>query len=139
VGEGIMWETRDKNILYHGSQKKFSEFNPKKVGSGDGKDVMGWGLYLTDSFELAKYYALNKYVYTVRVPYIDKYIQWEEEISYDLHSNIVKYLSEIPGKKRHAKELQREYEEYGNTITLHQMYDYLEAVLGNKKKVSVFL
>ena len=31
--------------VYHGSDRKFDTFDLDKIGSGDGKNIGGWGIY----------------------------------------------------------------------------------------------
>ena len=50
-------------ILYHGSNYNFDKFTTSKIGSGTGKQMDGWGIYLTTSKESAKIYG--KYIYEV--------------------------------------------------------------------------
>jgi hypothetical protein len=50
-------------ILYHGSPYNFYKFTTSKMGSGSGKQMDGWGIYLTTSEESAKIYG--KYIYEV--------------------------------------------------------------------------
>jgi DNA polymerase III sliding clamp (beta) subunit (PCNA family) len=50
--------------LYHGSPYSFNRFTTEKMGSGEGKQAYGWGLYFTDLEDIARIYAdklrLNK-------------------------------------------------------------------------------
>ncbi|MFA5445861.1 MAG: hypothetical protein WC262_12905, partial [Bacteroidales bacterium] len=41
----------------HGSPFAFDRFTTDKVGSGEGAQMFGWGLYFTDKEDVAKYYA----------------------------------------------------------------------------------
>lgn len=43
--------------VYHGSQHTFYVFDSSKIGSGEGAQSFGWGLYVTDDPEIAMYYA----------------------------------------------------------------------------------
>ena len=45
--------------LYHGSPYDFNKFTTKEVGSGEGNQSFGWGLYFTDVKDIAKRYALS--------------------------------------------------------------------------------
>lgn len=48
----------DDRILYHGtSGSAFKSFDPKKALSGYGLDKHGFGYYLTNSLDIAKFYA----------------------------------------------------------------------------------
>lgn len=43
-------------IVYHGSPHKFDRFDASKIGTGEGAQAYGHGLYLTESPEVAKSY-----------------------------------------------------------------------------------
>lgn len=46
-------------ILWHGSPHKFDAFDASKIGTGEGNQAYGHGLYLADSADVAKGYADN--------------------------------------------------------------------------------
>jgi len=43
-------------IAFHGSGADFDEFRLEKIGTGEGKQAYGYGLYFTDSEDIAKFY-----------------------------------------------------------------------------------
>ena len=43
--------------VFHGSPYKFSAFDPTKIGSGEGAQAYGYGHYVAERPEIAKYYA----------------------------------------------------------------------------------
>jgi hypothetical protein len=43
--------------VYHGSPFKFNKFELSKIGTGEGAQAFGWGLYFTDLESIAKDYA----------------------------------------------------------------------------------
>lgn len=43
--------------LYHGSPHKFNKFSTDNIGSGEGNQSFGWGLYFTDNKGIAEHYA----------------------------------------------------------------------------------
>lgn len=43
----------------HGSPFVFDRFTTDRIGSGEGAQMFGWGLYFTDKEDVAKYYAEN--------------------------------------------------------------------------------
>ena len=43
--------------IYHGSPYSFDRFTTKKIGSGEGAQAFGWGLYFTDLEGIARSYA----------------------------------------------------------------------------------
>lgn len=42
---------------YHGSPYKFEKFSTEKIGTGEGAQAFGWGLYFTSERDIAKDYA----------------------------------------------------------------------------------
>lgn len=44
-------------ILYHGSPYLFDSFDTKAIGSGEGANMYGWGLYFTENPELTNRYS----------------------------------------------------------------------------------
>jgi hypothetical protein len=47
----------DKVKAYHGSPHTFEQFSLEKIGTGEGAQAFGWGLYFTDSKGIADFYA----------------------------------------------------------------------------------
>ena len=45
--------------VYHGSPYKFAKFDPSKIGSGEGAQAYGHGLYVAENPNVAKEYAKN--------------------------------------------------------------------------------
>lgn len=43
--------------VFHGSPHKFTKFDPKKIGTGEGAQAYGHGLYVAESDRVAKQYA----------------------------------------------------------------------------------
>ena len=52
-------------IAFHGSKNDFNEFKLQKIGSGEGAQAFGYGLYFTDSEDIAKFYKDS----TTEVPF----------------------------------------------------------------------
>lgn len=54
---------RDKFInekkVFHGGSSNFNKFDTKFMGTGEGAQVYGWGVYLTDSESLGEFYTRN--------------------------------------------------------------------------------
>ncbi len=46
----------DGIFAFHGSGADFDEFKLSKIGTGEGNQVFGYGLYFTDSKDIAKFY-----------------------------------------------------------------------------------
>jgi hypothetical protein len=61
-GEGFIKSTPKKQIkkqvsAYHGSPYSFERFTTEKMGTGEGAQAFGWGLYFTDLESIARNYA----------------------------------------------------------------------------------
>ena len=79
-------ETEPGIIAFHGSGADFDEFKLEKIGTGEGAQAYGHGLYFTDSEAIAKFYRNS-------VSAIDRYAEpdfdtmaggWTEELGFDL-------------------------------------------------------
>jgi hypothetical protein len=62
----------DGIFAFHGSAANFDEFKLSKIGTGEGHQAFGYGLYFTDSKDIAKFYkdALSKEVNVDGKPFI---------------------------------------------------------------------
>ena len=49
-------ETKPGIIAFHGSGSDFDQFSLEKIGTGEGAQAYGYGLYFTDSEDIAKFY-----------------------------------------------------------------------------------
>lgn len=65
-GTNTQFDTDNEDIRYrdggnlqvwHGSPYKFDDFETEKIGTGEGQQAFGWGLYFTDLEDIAKEYA----------------------------------------------------------------------------------
>lgn len=87
------WKSTDKSqelfqSAYHGSPYRFDKFSLHKVGSGEGSQAYGWGLYFSEEKGVAEYYkkkiAQSKNVksdgtiYKVDIPDIEKFIDYQK-------------------------------------------------------------
>lgn len=132
--------------LYHGSPYEFHKFSLNNIGTGEGLDKFGHGLYFTDSKEKAAYYAnelsigdhkkTGFNIYQVRVN--GDFLNWDEEIPSDTHDRVVNGLIRL-GYDSEADTMQREKEEYGTYWTMDSLYQFLSATLPSRKEVSEFL
>ncbi len=51
--------TNETITAYHGTPYKFRKFTTDKIGTGEGNQSFGWGLYFTDIESIAKDYAVR--------------------------------------------------------------------------------
>lgn len=82
--------------LYHGTGAKFDQFSNDAINTGEAVQKYGYGIYLTDNIEIARYYANRAagtgYVYTVRVPNSLNIVDWNESIDPYTVSEMAKKL-----------------------------------------------
>jgi len=50
-------ERNQLDPLWHGSPHDFNQFTTKAMGTGEGAQAFGWGLYFTDQESIGRYYA----------------------------------------------------------------------------------
>ena len=64
---------------YHGSPHHFDRFSLEKIGTGEGAQAFGWGLYFTEKEDIARYYARSLATYEGEKlgPKIDELDSWE--------------------------------------------------------------
>jgi hypothetical protein len=142
ISRKIFINLMEKSVYaYHGSPYKFDKFDLSKIGTGEGAQAFGWGLYFTDLESIARHYAktlaktnvitleefmVNNNVETVYEQYIlKKYIDNYQDIDKTIEAQ--------------KKELQREKEKLtkvkkGDEIydtSLWSIEDYIERTLGN--------
>lgn len=72
-------ETQPGIIAFHGSGADFDQFSLEKIGTGEGAQAYGYGLYFTDSEDIAKFYkdavlAMNDLGGNIDVKYKGKQI-----------------------------------------------------------------
>lgn len=61
--EGMSSRTVSPLTVYHGSPHKFERFDPTKIGTGEGAQAYGRGLYMTESQDIAKGYQPRDMAY----------------------------------------------------------------------------
>ena len=54
---GVNNKTRKQVSAYHGSPYLFDKFTTSNIGTGEGSQAFGWGLYFTDVKSIAEYYS----------------------------------------------------------------------------------
>ena len=60
--------------VWHGSPHSFDKFTTEKIGTGEGQQVYGWGLYFTDKKDIAEWYADKLGICKYGLYYNDKFI-----------------------------------------------------------------
>ena len=108
----------DGILAFHGSGADFDEFKLSKIGTGEGNQAFGYGLYFTDSEDIAKFYK-NQILRTQNVEFNGKPIKFLSD-SQDIDNKTVvlgKIRDRILGGKLNSKEaIDSVKSEYQQTI-----------------------
>jgi hypothetical protein len=143
-------ENYESNTFYHGSPHVFDKFDMSKVGTGDGKSKFGYGLYFSDSYQAASYYAKELSVgnhrttgfnmYEVKLKHANNYLKWESEMPDYVYSEIFDNLVMMNFTDQ-ADQIEHDTsEENGYSMwSVRSFYEYLESFLGSKKATTEFL
>jgi hypothetical protein len=144
--------------IFHGSPYSFDKFTTERMGSGSGKQIDGWGIYLTDSKDSSKIYGRNIYETTLfKGKDLNEYtfIDLAKPVKKDIVSKIVKAVYENYNKDFDINKFNLYYD-YAKDKSLPKVdfndyelieFDYagflfyktLSRILGGDKKASLFL
>jgi len=139
--------TEESKVLYHGSAYSFNKFDLNKVGTGDGLNKYGFGLYFADNIELAEYYARENFLgkkhqgmflYEVKINGLENFYEWDQLIPENIYLDIANKLEEN-GYDEDANNMKEELESYRETYNLDQTYGILRDTFKSDKKASEFL
>lgn len=127
--------------VYHGSDVEFDKFDLDKIGSGDGKDLGGFGFYFSDSKDVAgRYITLKGKVkeYEIRS---GKLFNLDDGLDSYVGEQIIDKLENMNIDENEIEEFKTDYmaDEYIHSINNNQVYDWLSYVLGSSKDASEFL
>jgi hypothetical protein len=135
-------------LFYHGSPYAFDKFEFEKIGSGDGLNKYGYGLYFSDNIETAVYYAKELSIgtlratglqlYTVKLFGLESFYEWENEMNEHVYNAVIHKLK-AKGFHEDAEQIESEFEEYGTYWSLRNIYEYLTHSLGSPKETTEFL
>jgi len=121
--------------VFHGSDRKFDDFNIDKIGSGDGKSLGGWGIYFSDDEDVSnRYYIKSGFVRPHEISN-GRYFDLDQPL--DDSQNIINGLKNLDIDENEIEEFQTDYVEYD--VTNKQVYEWLSYVLGSEKQASLFL
>ena len=118
--------------VYHGSPHKFSQFDPTKIGTGEGAQARGYGIYSAEIPATAKTYSgEGGNIYTADLP--------DEHIANMLHWD--KPMSEQPPNVQQALGMNdpQGWAAQNPTMTGSEAYWELSRALGGPEKASAAL
>lgn len=127
--------------VWHGSTKKFNDFNLSMVGSGDNSSLGGWGIYFSNNRAVSQRYFLpSGQIKQYRLK-SGEYFDLDKNIEPDETGRMFKMLSRMT--TINPKDLQEFEETYVNgdnySATNKNVYDWLTYVLKSDKNASLFL
>ncbi len=116
-------------ILQHGTPYDFSKFELEKIGTGEGNQAFGYGLYFTEDSEIAKSYAdkLSKdkdgLIYTVKIKNgrTNNWIEWRDALDDTQAENISKNI----------KSKSKEYKDYLDSVSDEKSHTGASEILFN--------
>jgi len=131
---------------YHGSPYEFDHFDMSKVGSGDGLNKFGYGLYFADREDTAAYYAKELSIgdnretgfniYDVRLN--GDFYEWEAEIPSHIHDCVATKLRDM-GHEDDADMMDQEVEDYGDYWSMRSLYEIMSDTIGGDKNTTALL
>lgn len=96
-------------IVYHGSPYNFLKFSNSNIGTGEGNNSFGYGIYFTGIKLIAEYYAKTLsenvgYLYSAKIKKTN-FLNWTAPIDQDNLERIIlklkeKNINEIPFKRK---------------------------------------
>lgn len=141
-------EIKEIGGLFHGSNKEFTGFNMQKTGTGHGRLIYGWGVYVTNDKELAETYPGEDgphYIYSVTLhkhkPEKEyDYLEWNNAITAKQKEKIVRQA--VKEKKYGAHTFTSVNDVWENQMTLKpdlQGSEYMYHIADRSKEGSEFL
>jgi len=105
-------------IAFHGSAADFDGFKLEKIGTGEGAQAYGYGLYFADKEDIAKYYRdfLSKSIDVDGKPFIRGNNIFDEVLGgdQDLADNLGATQGDLEQAIKEAKETRQEMLDFGN-------------------------
>ena len=139
--------------LYHGTPYNFVSFQTTNIGSGEGNQSFGYGLYLTSNKDVANYYAKilakdKSYVYTVKITN-GNFFEWYEKLDDNFQKEFINQMrqngyDEMPYKRMLSKGMVKNlYMPIEQAVKYFPngkfFYENLSLMLGGDKNASFFL
>ena len=126
---------------YHGTPNKFDRFSIDKIGSSDGREVGGWGIYFTNDFGVANDYSNNQGG-VMEVSLSDgNYLNLNDTVDDNLANYIISRGLRKGLSQQDIQQFESDFydEQYRYNVTNAQVYEWLSAVLGGNRQASMFL
>ena len=125
--------------VFHGSDRKFDTFDVNKIGSGDGKQLGGWGIYFSDSEDVSQRYVTRHGFLKQYEIKSGSYFDLDDSLDSETSFIILNGLKRKNVSENDLEQFQNDFIEYANDTTNKQVYEWLSHVLGGEKQASLFL
>jgi hypothetical protein len=120
---------------YHGTGYEFDKFSAKKIGTGEGAQAFGWGLYFTDVKEIANEYA-KKISFKNTVDNFLKEIG-AEGATYRVWNEIISYMPEESKGEWLMEAIDQNYYDTFREEEVDQLRKFAEYKIKNNNKLPV--
>jgi ribosomal protein S18 acetylase RimI-like enzyme len=120
---------------YHGTGYEFDRFSAEKIGTGEGAQAFGWGLYFTDVKEIANEYA-KKISFKNTVDNFLKEIG-AEGATYRVWNEIISYMPEEAKGEWLMEAIDQNYYDTFREEEVDQLRKFAEYKIKNNNKLPV--
>lgn len=140
-------------IAYHGTPHNFLKFQTKNIGTGEGNQSFGYGLYFTSNKSVAEFYAKllgngNGNVYKVSIKG-GEFFEWNKPLDKGFKEQFIKAMKEENMDKMPFKrflnngKIETRYEAIENAVNYFPngkfFYENLSLMVGGDRNASQFL
>ena len=124
--------------VWHGSTRKFDDFDMNMVGTGDQTSLGGWGIYFSDNKDVSqRYYLPSGQLKQYKISSGDYF---DLDAGADDGQRILNALKKISIAAKDLQEFEETYVNIDNyTPTNKNVYDWLTYILKSEKNASLFL
>jgi hypothetical protein len=126
-------------IVWHGSTKKFNNFDMSMVGTGDQNSLGGWGIYFSDNKDVSMRYFLPAGQIKQYRLQSGEYFDLDNAVDQSETSRMVIMLKRLNVSKKDLTEFDENYVHTDYPPTNKNLYGWLSFVLKSEKNASLFL
>jgi len=132
-------ENKPGIIAFHGSGADFNEFKLEEIGTGEGAQAFGYGLYFTDSEDIAKFYknSLARSVDIDGKPYIRGNKIYEDLVDPDIRDDLGATSGDLEKSIEDAEKYLQEYIEDNNVEAIKSTANEVKKLKKLRGRVTV--
>jgi len=125
--------------VWHGSTKKFNNFDMSMVGSGDQNSLGGWGIYFSDNKAVSMRYFLPAGQIKQYKLQSGEYFDLDSSVEPNETSRMLSALQRLKISPKDLAEFDENYIHTDYPPTNKNLYDWLSYVLKSEKNASLFI